>query len=549
MKLNTRLVFVSISVLVAAMFFIMLFVLIETWIDGKNDVRNIENKEMEQLKFSLINIIEMAHQILSYNESLCENGEITEADAKMNSLNLLRQFKFNSENDYFWIITNDSPPEMLMHGQNSELEGTDLTNIKYNKALGANKNMFVVACDIANKKGEGYFDYNWETKNSDGNIVILPKIGYIKYFSNWNWIIGTATDTTDVDIKVKKGKENVNKSIGFKFLFFIILIIISAFIASIIIVTRINKIIRHLNLISDHALTIADGKLTQYETGGDDKEERNKTEIGKLIYSLNSIIDNFAEVTKLFSKTMQHIRKTMGEDENTVAELLDVSATQATAIEQISATVTESSASLKTLSENAKISSGRLLESEKGAQDGYKFLAQITESISNISNQSQAMKEAISLMHGITEQTNLLALNASIEAAKAGDLGKGFSVVATEIRKLADKSKETATEISTRIEENELYVSEATRLITNSQSTFETILKSTSTSRQIITDMSLAMQEQSRGSNEMMKSIDSISITSQKVVEVVDKSKEYTSELQDAFKELEIILGRFKVLR
>ncbi len=548
MKLNTRLVFVSVSVLIAAMFFIMLVVLVETWMDGRAEVKNIEKREMEQLKLSLINISDLANQILAYNYQRYESDEISEVDAKIESLNMLKTFRFNSETDYFWVISNDNPPEMLMHGMYPELEGSDLTDIKYNRALGANKNIFSVAVDIANNKEEGYFEYEWEEKNSDGNMVFVPKIGYVKYFSNWNWVVGTSVDTNSVKIKVNRGKSLVYQDISFKFFLFIVLILGSSIVASIVIAARINKIIKHLNLISDHALTIAEGKLTQYESG-DDEEEKNKTEIGKLIYSLNSIIDNFAKATKEFNKVMHHIRKTMAEDESTIAELLDISATQATAIEQISATVVESSASLKTLSENAKISSNKLLESEEGAEDGYRFLEKITESIVNISNQSEKMRGAILLMHGITEQTNLLALNASIEAAKAGDLGKGFSVVASEIRKLADKSKETATEISSSIEENDLYVSEATRLITNSQSTFSKILDSTSVSRQIIADMSLAMQEQAKGSVEMMKSIDSISITSQKVVEVVDSSKEYTSVLQDSFKELDIILGQFKVLK
>ena len=548
MKLNTRLVFVSISVLLSAIFLIMFFVLIETWIDGKIEVKNIKNRETQQLEVLLINATEIANQIIKHNETLYENGEMSEVDAKINTLDMLRKFKFDSDNGYFWIITNDDPPEMLMNSLNPEIEGTDLTDIKYNKALGANKNIFFVACDIANKKGEGYFDYEWYTKDDDGNTIFIQKTGYVKYFPSWNWIVGTGTNKSEIDAKVKEWEMMIYKNIRFKFFLFIILMIVSVISASVITINKINKIIKHLNLISNHALTIAEGRLTQYESS-DDMEERNKTEIGKLIYSLNNIINNFADMSKLFNKIMQHIRRTMVEEESTTEELLDISATQATAIEQISATVTESSASLKTLSENAKISSGILLESEEGSQGGYKLLEQITDSINNISNQSRTMRDAISLMHGITEQTNLLALNASIEAAKAGDLGKGFSVVATEIRKLADKSKETAIEISSSIEENELYVSEATRLITNSQSTFETILKSTSTSRQIIADMSLAMQEQAKGSNEMMKSIESISVTSQKVVEIVDKSKEYTSELQDAFKELEIILGRFKVLK
>jgi len=548
MKLNTRLVFISVFTLVSAMLLVMFAVLLETYMDGKDDIKDIRDKEVEQLKFSIIDVTEIAHQMLGFTHHHVEEGELTEEQAKMTGLEELGKIRYNSGEGHFWIITNTDPPEMLMHGLNPELEGSDLTNIKYNRALGANKNIFSVACDIASKKGQGFFEYEWESKDSDGNTVFISKLGYIEYFSDWNWIIGTGLDTANIMRRVEKKIAAVNKEIRSKFLIFIVLIAGSSVIASFIIVTRINKIIKHLNLISDHALTIAEGKLTVYESD-DDEEEKNKTEIGKIIYSLNSIIDNFVEVTKLFNKTMQHIRKTIGEDEDTIEELLDISATQSTAIEEISAVITESSASLKTLSESAKISSNRLLESEEGAQDGYKFLEQITESITNISNQSVAMREAITLMRGITEQTNLLALNASIEAAKAGDLGKGFSVVATEIRKLADKSKETATEISSRIEDNEIYVSEAMRLITNSQSTFKSILESTSTSRQIITDMSLAMHEQARGSSEMLKSIDSISITSQKVVEIVDKSKEYTSELQDSFKELETILSRLKVLR
>ncbi|HOV15748.1 MAG TPA: methyl-accepting chemotaxis protein, partial [Spirochaetota bacterium] len=216
-------------------------------------------------------------------------------------------------------------------------------------------------------------------------------------------------------------------------------------------------------------------------------------------------------------------------------------------IEEISATLEESSSAIKHISDNAKASLEKLLEGSKKAEEGFVLIDKIIKSIQKISEQSNNIRNSLDLIFGITEQTNLLALNASIEAAKAGDTGKGFSVVAQEIRKLADKSKLTANEIKSKIEDNNLIVEEAKKLILNSQNTFKLILETTVSGRQIISEISHAINEQSTGSNEMMSSIDNIYESSQKMVEIVEMNKNNNKDIEDIYKSLTEIVDKFKI--
>ncbi|HPO50870.1 MAG TPA: methyl-accepting chemotaxis protein, partial [Spirochaetota bacterium] len=228
-----------------------------------------------------------------------------------------------------------------------------------------------------------------------------------------------------------------------------------------------HKMSAPMEEISKHALNMIEGDLFKFKK----KKYLNKRdEAGKLIFCINSLIENFSQAVGDIQKDIKRFDFILNENKRTMDDLSKATTTEASAIEEISATLEESSAAIKHISNNAKESLDKMLEGSKKAEEGFVLIDKIIKSIQKISDQSNNIGNSLDLIFGITEQTNLLALNASIEAAKAGgDAGKGFSVVAQEIRKLADKSKVTANEIKIKIEDNNQVVEEAKKLILNSQ--------------------------------------------------------------------------------
>ena len=103
------------------------------------------------------------------------------------------------------------------------------------------------------------------------------------------------------------------------------------------------------------------------------------------------------------------------------------------------------------------------------AKASFTLIDRITTSISDISEQSKKIQNALSLIYDVTNETEMLAMNASIEAAKAGDFGKGFSVVANEIRELAEKSQDSVSDIDEKIRQNNEIVENTQNVIADSQ--------------------------------------------------------------------------------
>lgn len=306
-----------------------------------------------------------------------------------------------------------------------------------------------------------------------------------------------------------------------------------------------HKMSAPMEEISKHALNMIDGDLFKFKKK---KYLDKRDEAGKLIFCINSLIENFSQAVGDIQKDIKRFDFILNENKRTMDELSKATTTEASAIEEISATLEESSAAIKHISNNAKESLDKMLEGSKKAEEGFVLIDKIIKSIQKISDQSNNIGNSLDLIFGITEQTNLLALNASIEAAKAGgDAGKGFSVVAQEIRKLADKSKVTANEIKIKIEDNNQVVEEAKKLILNSQNTFKVILETTLAGRQIISEISRAINEQASGSSDMMKTIDNIYESSQKMVEIVEANNKNFKDVEDVYSQLSLAFDKFKI--
>ncbi len=398
--------------------------------------------------------VETAVSILDNVYKQYEAGEITLEEAKIEGANLLRGLSYG-EGGYFWADTYEGVNVVYL-GQN--VEGTN----RYNEE-DKNNFAFMKAIIETGKSGGGYTDY-WFPKA--GETEPSPKRGYSLAFEPFSWVIGTGNYTDYIDDiihtmaeteKVKVEKLMLNTILIFSFAL-VVAIIFSVFVA--------RNINASMKAISKYLHTLAIGdfstKLPSMLIGRKDDfgvlaldVENMKQSVGALISNTKMEADAIVTVVENVNYNINELNGNIEDVSATTEELAAGMEESAASAQELDATAQEIESAARNIAEKsqegalkvieittrAKVTQETIKTSEASIE---KVSGEIEENLRNAIEQAKVVSEIDVLSQaimGITSQTNLLALNAAIEAARAGESGRGFSVVADEIRRLAEQSK------------------------------------------------------------------------------------------------------------
>ena len=362
------------------------------------------------------------------------------ADAKMNAIKSIKQMRYaQDKTGYFWINDTGKPiPRMIMHPTLPELDGKILDDKKFYCAYGDKKeNLFVAFVDVCLDKGDGYVPYLWPKPTKNGLTEEQPKESYVRLFKGWDWIIGTGVYIDDINEKILIKKKEIDKqvfSLGLIILLSSIPVIIILFFVSLIISNGLSSSIKK---IKSKFRLLADGDLT---TKIDKLLLKRKDEVGDMARAMDHVIDSLNNFVKEIQATANGILSGGNQVSDAAQSLSQAAGELASSVEETSASVEEMEATIDQNADNA-ISGERIsTEAAKKAREGGKAVILTVQYMKKIAKTIQIITE-------IANNTNMLALNAAIEAARAGEHGEGFAVVATEVRKLAERTLKAAEEI------------------------------------------------------------------------------------------------------
>lgn len=232
--------------------------------------------------------------------------------------------------------------------------------------------------------------------------------------------------------------------------------------------------------------------------------------------------DDFNVAMTTLSQTLVQVMQS-GESVTSAASELETSATGmakraedgAAAVEETSAAIEEISASIRQIVENAKAADEATRRVRENADKTRVVSDQTEESITAMTEASVQINRVVKVIEDIAFQINLLALNAGVEAARAGEAGRGFSVVASEVRALAQRSQEAVQEIGEVIEQNNQSVKEGVERVGNSRRALEAIISEVEVASTQISDIATAVEQQASGIEEVNSAIRSVDATAQ----------------------------------
>ncbi|RYU65537.1 chemotaxis protein [Aliivibrio finisterrensis] len=488
------------------------------------------NGNETRLEHLLTNAVNM----VSFFETKADNGELNESIAKKLAANALQELVY-VDNEYIWAT--DKNLDFIAAPLDPQIIGKKFSDII---GVEAENNL---KSQLVNAPGK-VVTYSWISTNGD----VTTEINSIAVKSQrWHWYLGSGI------------QDKVIQDMFYAFLTkgIVIGIVINFFVGLLILfcVRKYNLILGNdLNNIFTIFDTIANGDLSNsFDVTG--KETGIYASMITLNEKLTSVINSSFHISENVTVSSEELTVVMKNIANNTQNELSQVETISTAISELSSTSKEVSLNALQAEDKTKQAISHIDLGNKALEQSIVLTQTINDSVQETANMIEELKssaitigEVTSVISAISDQTNLLALNAAIEAARAGEQGRGFAVVADEVRSLAAKTQESTKSIQNIIltlqsksektndnmRLNVNSIQESVILLSNVKSSFEDITKSVKSISDINTLVATASQEQSSVTEDIAKN-------TIRVFDLVNENMAAVNQTEQASQELALL--------
>lgn len=300
---------------------------------------------------------------------------------------------------------------------------------------------------------------------------------------------------------------------------------------------------------------VASGNLTETS------DIKTRDEVGLLARSINKMVVNLRATIQHILSAAENLSASAEQVSASTEEMAGASTNQANAAQTMNELFKELSDAIHSVALNTERAAELSNQTTKIAEEGEQVVHSSVEGMNDISSQmsrleedSNKIGEIIEVIDDIADQTNLLALNAAIEAARAGEQGRGFAVVADEVRKLAERSSEATKQITAIIKDMQKNTAQSVKAVEDGVAftektglAFENIIHMVNETGQKVTEIAGASEEQAAQSAEVMRFIENISAATEEATASSEETASTALALADLAEELNQSVASFKI--
>ncbi len=521
--------------------------------------------------------------ILADLEAQVQAGTLTLEEAQALGIQAVEKPRFGTAG-YFFAF--DSNNVMVAHAVAKQLVGNDQTEFEdVNGVMVFQEFQKVIQAD-----GAGQVIYHF---NKPGSEEPEAKMGYVKLFEPWGWVVGTGDYVADIDadIAVFRNAALAALAIG------LAAMSVAAFFIARSVINPIENLKQRMqsmaegdtgseipgtnsrNEIGDMSRTLdvfRKSLIRQKELEASQKErDRAQAEVVQTLTSRLSVLaggdltvridsafpEDYEQLRLDFNKTVENLNGTVAQVvesaesiRNGAAEISQSSddlshrtESQAATLEETAAALDELTASVKSAAEGARSVENIMEEAKQEAENSGVVVQSAVSAMTEIEQSSTHIAQIIGVIDDIAFQTNLLALNAGVEAARAGEAGRGFAVVASEVRALAQRSSDAAMEIKTLISDSSRQVERGVDLVGKAGDALNNIVERVNHISKLVTDIAEGAVEQSTGLGEINTGVVQLDQVTQQNAAMVEEATAAGHMLNSDATKLAELVAHFKI--